>query len=87
MHYLVKDQGIKKLQEKVTEADLYGHFEGYECGTTFLVFDDYSIIEESECVELTIQALMTWLLEVKAYLIIRVKHWVCKLNSDYVEPF
>ena len=87
MYYLVKDQGIKKLQERVSELDLYGKVNGHSCGATFLVFDDYSIIEESECVELTLQALMTWLLFLKAYLTIRVKHWLNKLNPDYVEPF
>lgn len=84
-YYLVKNQGIKKLKEKVSELDLYGKVNDYGCGTTFLVFTDYSIVEESDCTELSFSALKLKL--VLLYLKLRMMYWLNKLDPNYQEPF
>ena len=84
-YYLVKNQGIKKLKEKVSELDLYGRVNGYSCGATFLVFTDYSIVEEAECTELSFSSLKLKL--TLLYLKLKMMYWLNKLDPNYQEPF
>jgi hypothetical protein len=86
MYYLIKNQGIKKLKDKVSELELYGDCSGNSYGATFLVFTDYSIVEETDCVELS-PSLLEQLRLLKAYLTLRIKHWFSKLDPSYQEPF
>lgn len=87
MYYLVKNQGIKKLKEKVSELELYGHCLDNSYGATFLVFTDYSIVEEADCLELSFPGLQKAFTLLKLYLEFKVAYWLSKLDSSYQDPF